>query len=223
MDRARTVLLAAIAAIGSLSVALQFYLNMTGHPEHTPVWRVMEYLGYFTNTTAILAAAVAILALARPASRLAQPGAITATAIYLLVTAVTYEWLLRSETHGLAFLTNLGQHQLIPALVLLLWLAFTPKAGLRWNEPLAWLVYPAGYMAWILARGAAMHRYPYFFADVDKLGYPHALLNGAAFLMVFYLVGLGAVAAGRWGRPSPSDVREAPSTEREACQESSAS
>ena len=49
-------------------------------------------------------------------------------------------------------------------------------------------------MAWTLARGAVIHRYPYFFADADKLGYPRTLLNGAAFLLVFYLLGLGGVA-----------------------------
>ena len=81
-------------------------------------------------------------------------------------------------------------------LVILLWLVFTPKAGLRWSEPLGWAVYPAVYMIWILAHGAAAHRYPYFFADVDKLGYPRALLNGAGFLAAFYLLGLGR--GGSW-------------------------
>src|SRR6185437_716815 len=92
---------------------------------------------------------------------------------------------------------NLGLHQVLPALAILLWLAFTPKRGLSWREPLAWLIYPALYIAWTLARGAVIHRYPYFFADVGKLGYPRALLNGAAFLFAFWLLGLGAVGLGR--------------------------
>ena len=192
-NTARTILLWAMAVVGAASCALRFTLNMTGHPEHTPLWRLVEYLSYFTNTTALLATVAAILALVRPASKLAQPGAVTATAIYSAVVAVTYEWLLKSETHGLEFVSNLGLHQILPALAVLLWLA-TPKAGLTWRDPLAWLVYPAAYMLWILGRGAVMHRYPYFFADVDKLGYPRTLLNGAAFLLVFYLLGLGAAA-----------------------------
>src|SRR6185312_13259305 len=131
--------------------------------------------------------AVAIASLARPASRLARPGAATASAVYMLVVAVTYEWLLRGDPHGLAFLANLGLHRLLPALVILLWLAFTPKRGLSWRDPLAWLVYPAAYIAWTLLRGAAIHHYPYFFADAGKLGYPRALLNGAGFLAAFYV------------------------------------
>ena len=197
MDRARQSLLWAIATIGFGSCALQLYLNMTGHPDHTPLWRLVDFLGYFTNTTAILATVVAILALARPASILAQPGAVTATAVYILVVAVTYEWLLRGPTHGLRVIANIGVHEALPALVILLWLLFTPKAGLCWSQPLTWVIYPAVYIAWILAHGAVTHSYPYFFADVNKLGYPRALINGAAFLLVFYLLGLGAVAFGR--------------------------
>ena len=196
MDKARGVLLWAMAVIGGAACLLQVYLNMTGHLDHTPLWRLGEYVSYFTNTTGLLATAVAIAALVRPASSLAQPGAVTATAVYILVVAVTYEWLLKRETHGLQSLANLGLHRVLPTLTVLLWLA-TPKAGLSWREPLAWLAYPAAYMAWILARGATIHRYPYFFADVDKLGYPRALLNGADFLLTFYVLGLAAVAIGR--------------------------
>jgi hypothetical protein len=198
MDKARKVLLLLIALVGAGSVGLQAYLNITRHNlDHSLAWRVVDFLSFFTNTTALFATAMALAALVRPASRLAQPGVVTATAIYLLVVAVTYEWLLRGEAHGLAFLANLGLHRILPALVILLWLAFTPKGSVAWRAPLAWLVYPAAYIAWTLARGAAIHRYPYFFADADRLGYPRALLNGAGFLAAFWLLGVAAVAFGR--------------------------
>jgi hypothetical protein len=199
MERARKALLLAIALVGAASAGLQAFLNLTRHNlDHTLAWRLVDFLGYFTNTTAILATAMAILALWRPSSRLAQPGVAAATAVYMLVVAVTYEWLLRGDTHGLALLANLGLHKALPALAVLLWLAFTPKREVAWRAPLAWLAYPALYIAWTLARGAVVHRYPYFFADVDKLGYPRALLNGAGFLVVFYVLGLIAVGLGRW-------------------------
>ncbi|MGZ3312864.1 MAG: Pr6Pr family membrane protein [Caulobacteraceae bacterium] len=197
MDKARKALLLVIAALGACAVTAQFYLNMTRHPEHTALWRAIDFASYFTNTTGILVTVAAILALVRPAAKLAQPGAVAAMAVYIFVVTVTYVLLLRGEAHGLYFFTNTSLHEVMPALVVLLWLVFTPKAGLRWSEPLGWAAYPAVYMAWILVRGAVIHHYPYFFADVDKLGYPRALLNGAGFLAAFYLLGLGTVALGR--------------------------
>ena len=207
MQTARKALLLVIVVVGAASVALQAFLNITRHNlDHSLAWRVVDFLSFFTNTTAILTTAVATAGLARPASRLAQPGLATAMAVYMLVVAVTYEWLLRGDPHGLAFVANLGLHQILPALVILLWLAFTPKRGLRWRQPLAWLAYPAAYVAWTLARGAVVHRYPYFFADAGKLGYPRALLNGAGFLAAFWLLGLAAVGMGRLTRARTLNV-----------------
>lgn len=195
MDRARRVLLWVLAVVGANCVVLQFWINMTRHPEHTLLWRLVDFFSYFTNTTGIFATAAAVAALAHPNSRRAWAG-VTAAAVYLVVVAVTYQWLLRGETSGLAFVANVGLHQMLPALFVLLWLA-APRPGPGWRAPLAWLIYPAAYIAWILAHGAVAHRYPYFFADADKLGYPRALLNGAGFLAAFYVLGLGAVAVGR--------------------------
>ena len=78
---------------------------------------------------------------------------------------------------------------------------------LRWSEPIGWLVLAAAFATasgpW--PDGAVIHHYPYFFADADRLGYLRALMNGAvAFLMVFYLLGLGAVAMGRLGAGADS-------------------
>jgi len=198
MHTARKALLLLIALVGASSVALQGFLNLTRQNlDHSVAWRAADFLSFFTNTTAILATVVAIASLGRPASRLAKPGVAAATAVYLLVVAVTYEWLLRGAHHGLDYLAHLGLHRALPALFILLWLALTPKRTLGWREPLAWLVYPALYIAWTLARGAITRHYPYFFADVGKLGYPRALLNAAGFLAAFWLLGLGAVAVGR--------------------------
>jgi len=197
MDIARKALLLVIAAIGIPVMALQAWLSLTRNLDHSPLWRLIDFVSYFTNTTGIIVTAVAILALVRPASRLAQPGAVTAVAIYMLVVCVTYETLLRGELHGLMVFTSLALHELLPVLVALLWLLFTPKRDLRWTEPLGWLVYPALYVAWTLARGAVIHRYPYFFANVDQLGYPRALATAFSFLATFYVFGLAAVACGR--------------------------
>jgi hypothetical protein len=202
VHNARKALLLVIAGIGAPVMVVQLWLSLTRDLDHSLLWRLIDFVSYFTNTTGLFVTVVAILALVRPAAKLAQPGAVTAAAIYILVVCVTYEALLRAQFHGLRFFTNIALHEVMPVLVALLWLLFTPKGGLRWTEPLGWTAYPALYMAWILARGAVIHRYPYFFADVDKLGYPRALDTAAWFLATFYVLGLGAVACGRLRMPA---------------------
>lgn len=201
MTLARRLFLAITAAVGAGSVSLRLSLNLIAKdPAHGLVWRLVDFFSYFTELTNILAAIVAAAAVLRPSSRLARPGVFAATSVYILVVAVTYQLLLRGDPHGLAMAADIGQHLLAPFLFILAWLVFIPKRGLTWTAPVAWLAYPAAFMAWTLVRGAVQHRYPYFFADAEKLGYPHALLNGALFLAVFYGLGLGAVALGRVGR-----------------------
>jgi hypothetical protein len=197
-SKARPALMAATAAVSAASVLLQLYLNLTGeHLDHTVLWRVVDFFSFFTITSNILVAAVLAAALTRPSARLAQPAAFAAGSVYIFVVAVTYELLLRGDPRGLHLVADTGIHVITPTLFILIWLAWIPKDGLRWSQPLAWLIYPTVYTAYTLARGALIHRYPYFFVDVDRLGYPQALLNGVLFLVGFWLLGLGAVALGR--------------------------
>src|SRR4051794_28405882 len=91
MEKARKALLLVIAVLGACAVAAQFYLNTTRHPEHTALWRAIDFASYFTNTTGILVTIVATLGLLRPSAKLAQPGGTAAAAIYISVVAVTYE------------------------------------------------------------------------------------------------------------------------------------
>ncbi len=201
LKTARERLLAATAAVCGGAFLLRLWLNLTRtHLDQSVIWRLLDTLSYFTILSNVIAAAVCIAALVRPASRLARPAMFASGSIYLLVTAVTYQLLLRGDPHGLALVADIGLHVVGPLLFIVVWLVFTPSSDLRWSHPLAWLIVPAVYTLWTLERGALTHRYPYFFADADRLGYPRALMNAAVFLVVFYLLGLGAVAIGRRSR-----------------------
>lgn len=65
-------------------------------------------------------------------------------------------------------------HYVVPALVLIEWVAFGPHGQVRWSDGLLWLLYPIAYGLISLFRAVGFpgvrDRYPYPFLDVDALG-----------------------------------------------------
>jgi hypothetical protein len=49
------------------------------------------------------------------------------------------------------------------------------------------LTYPVAYLIYLIVRGEATGLYPYFFIDVPRIGYGHALTNAALISGVFAL------------------------------------
>ena len=198
---------AAIAAVvGWVALALQLLLTINlavanGKGALAGVW---IYLGYFTVLTNLAAA----LALTAAASRhrgglstfFARPGVHGAIAMSILVVAAVYHLLLRQlwQPQGWQVVADGALHTVMPLVFVLHWWLAVPKAALRWRHVLAWQAYPAGYLAYALARGSLNGWYAYPFVDVNALGYPRVLGNAIAVLFVFVAVGMLLVALGRW-------------------------
>lgn len=94
-------------------------------------------------------------------------------------------------------------HHAAPLAVPLWWLIFADHGKLGWRAPWLWALYPLGYSGYILVRAAmespaAPRRYPYFFLDVDALGWAAALAYMAGIAAAFVLLGHGFVALDRW-------------------------
>ncbi len=206
-DRALAALIAAVAV---LSVAGQGHMiaglaaEKGGHPGHA-LW---VFLGFFTILTN-LAIAVACLARWRgrwpgwwPAPRMM----LACLALNIALVGLVYHLLLSDlwNPQGLHWWADQGVHGAVPVLFLIHWALFAPKAGLVWRDALRWMIYPAGYFAYALARGAADGWYPYPFLDVGRLGYGPVLANGLGIAVILFVAGLGMVAASRVlpaGRP----------------------
>ena len=200
--------LAVVATVAWASVALQFYSSLSRDFAFVSLLaRIIDVLSYFTITTNILVAVVATMG-AQKASNgrpLASPGVMAATAVYIFVVGVTYAVLLKGSAKLVswpAVWADFGLHEVTPVIYVAYWLLFAPKARLTWNQPAAWLIYPAIYIVYTIFRGTLIHRYPYFFANVEALGWPRAIVNAVLFLTVFWLLGLGTVALGRIKRPA---------------------
>lgn len=194
------------ALLGWFALALQLYLILVQSPARgvAMVGTVITYFSFFTILTNILVAlvltAVASGLGAGWAQQLASPSRQAATAVYITVVGLAYQLLLRKlwNPQGAQWLADVLLHSVIPLGYVVYWLFLAPRVRLRWKDVWGWLVYPAVYLVYILARGAVSGLYPYPFVDVNALGYRGVLVNTVVFTMVFAGLGLVAVAFTRW-------------------------
>lgn len=129
-------------------------------------------------------------------------GAVT---LYILVTLLVFHLVLANPASGFGngsvhfgTVQNVLLHTVTPLLALLDWVLV--RAGrARWWWPVGWLSYPLAYLAFVLVRGAIVHRYPYPFLDVRSIGYAAVATVSAGLLVVFLVLGLLVVALGRIG------------------------
>ena len=169
---------------------------------------IVIYFGYFTILTNLLVALALAAPLAAPTSALgrffARPGVATTVATAITVVGLAYFFLLRQvwEPQGWQLVADAALHYATPLLFLLYWGIAVPKKTLRFADIPRWLLYPVGYMFYVLVRGALTGLYPYYFIDVNALGYGAALVNALGILVGFGVVAAVLVLVARLTEPS---------------------
>lgn len=93
-------------------------------------------------------------------------------------------------------LANHMLHYVAPILILLDWLLFDPKRKYRWFDPLLWLSIPILYFCFALIRAeiggnlpGRSTRYPYYFIDVDAIGWSGVLVYAGIIAVGFVALG----------------------------------
>jgi hypothetical protein len=214
-----------LAALATGAVALQIILVLrTRAANGESVLRgLIDTVSYFTVLTNIAVAKVCSAAALRservsdgagagggakvdtaswPMRFLTSPGTMTAVAVYISVVGLTYSMLLRSiwNPTGWQLVADRALHDAVPVLYVLYWLIFVPKRGLRWSQPVWWLVYPAAYCVYSFVFGAITGKYMYWFVDPTTMGWPNVIKHLAMLLAFFLLLGEIAVGIGRMRR-----------------------
>ncbi len=203
--------LAVIAAVAWFALVLQLLLMVQqaapGHSLHA----ILNYFSFFTILTNLLVALVATFPLLAAHAVAGQfflrPSTQSATAVYIAIAGTTYSLLLRHlwNPQGTRKIADVLLHDVIPVLYIAFWIFLVPKFTLRWSDAVRWLAFPLVYMAYTLVRDFAFHWYPYYFIDVDTIGWTRALLHASQLLFAFFELGLLFVAIGRWtARSSPA-------------------
>lgn len=115
------------------------------------------------------------------------------------VTGLVYHFMLhgRFEMQGTILLSNILLHYVVPAFTVIDWLVFDEKGHFSVKTALGWLLAPLGYFIFVMiAVSLGVHlgpygaKYPYFFLDVDELGFVRVFLTGLVMELCFFLLGL---------------------------------
>jgi hypothetical protein len=183
----RTVLRIAIRATIVLAVAIAFIV-VEWSSRSGVLWRLIT----FTYQANILAAAYYGWTLFSPRAD-GRTGLRGAVVLYVVVAGVIWNLLLTGRSMGYTP-ANFLLHVVVPILAVADWLVIGRGHGTaKWWQPLAWLAYPAAYLALALVvLNRAGRRAPYYFLDPGSVGLGAVSVNvgllAAGFLGLGYLL-----------------------------------
>lgn len=106
-------------------------------------------------------------------------------------------------------------HYVVPAMVVIDWVAFDPRRAVRWRDGLWWLGYPVAYGAISIARAAwfptVADRYPYPFLDPSQGGWAEVAAGMVPVIVISAVLAAGVIGLDRLsgrlstrGRRSPA-------------------
>ena len=201
--RSERIAAAVLACIGVFALLLQHYLLVQG-PASEGLSFVKATLRYFTLFTVQANILVVLMLLAfalRPKIEewTVHPFERSAIASYIAVVVLIYVTTLRElwAPQGAQWLADVLLHYVVPFAYLAFWLLVMRKAGLRWYDPLLWLIYPVFYLGFVLVHGRFTGFFPYPFIDVSKLGYGKMMLNASGIALAFLVSGFVILAVSR--------------------------
>ncbi len=188
------------AVVGALAVFALVATLVTSND--VPTFTAANFFSYFTVESNLLAAVVLLGLAAVPTAAEATEGLRGATTLYMVVTGVLYNALLRGVDVGIER-TSFGEllnellHVVVPVALLLDWLLVPPRRAIGRNRALLWLLFPLVYLAYSLARGALVDWYPYPFLNPAHGGYGRVVVYGVVIAVVMLVLALGIEEIGR--------------------------
>jgi len=194
MKRTFAALIAILAWVG-LAMQFAWAIDNPAVQDISLAERIIRYFSFFTvvgnGIIAIFTTAMAAAPSSRFSSRVQNGSVLTAAAVYISIVAVVYSLFLRSvvNAQGWHLISDHIVHDAVPVVFILYWLVYAAKKDVRWLDPVRWLLVPVLYIVYSLIHGAVDNWYPYWFADVTKIGYPAALRNSGFVLIAFLVFG----------------------------------
>jgi hypothetical protein len=163
----------------------------------TSEWGVWWRLVTFTYQANLLAAGYYLWTLVSPRAD-ARVGLRGAAVLYVVIAGVIWNLFLTEHSMGYTP-ANLLLHVVVPVLALTDWLLVAhPSARASWWQPLAWLVYPAAYLALaLMVLNKFGRRAPYYFLDPAAIGTATVATNIVGLALCVLAAGYALLAAHR--------------------------
>lgn len=163
--------------------------------------RVFQFFSYFTIQSNLLVGVVAVLLALNPSRdgrlfRAVRTGGLFGITVTLLV----YQFLLSPIVNftGLAAVSNVGLHYVVPAAAILAWVVCGPHPRSTWRALLLAMLWPLAFVVLTIGQGLVTGFYPYPFVNIAVLGFPRAALNGLGILALLLAIGAVYVLLDAW-------------------------
>ncbi|MET1006901.1 MAG: Pr6Pr family membrane protein [Propionibacteriaceae bacterium] len=207
------------AAVGAFGLVAQLILVIDGAQvlvtdERLSLGeRLLHFFSYFTVLSNLLVLVSAVTLLRNPARDSAGWRVLRLSGLTgIIVTGIVHWFFLRPllDLTGWSYAVDKVLHVAVPLLAAVGWALFGPRPRVSGRTYGLSLLYPAVWLVYILALGAATGWYPYPFLDVDELG------GGRVAVVCLALTGAIVLVAGLlwWGdRKLPAGPVPSPLTE----------
>ncbi|MDE6583220.1 MAG: Pr6Pr family membrane protein, partial [Clostridia bacterium] len=189
-----------LCCVSALGVLLTFNIFYVGEGPNTLTW---EFLKFYTNISNYFVFAVSVIVLADNVKRVYKGekegynkkihNFKFITTVMILVTFLVY-CILLGNPFSAEFWRNLGNlsyHVIAPVLFILDYILFEKKKTVSVFAPLLSVIIPLIYVVYVMILGVAIpdFEYPYFFLNVNKLGYGGVAVWVVILVVIFIAIG----------------------------------
>lgn len=189
-----------LCCLSALAVLLTLGVFYEGTGASGFTW---EFIKYYTNISNYFVFVVSVIVLAdnvkrvKAGERYGHNKKVRTlkfmTTIMIMVTFLVYSILLGNPFSADFWLSlgNMAKHVVVPVLFILDFFLFDEHGTVGVLDPLKSVVIPLIYVGYIMILGAAIEgfKYPYFFLDVNELGYGGVAVWVLILLVVFIAIG----------------------------------
>jgi len=187
----------ALCVLVGLAIQLAVTANFAGGHFHDTTSRVLNVFAFFTvQSNLIVGGTTLLLALHTERTSMVFRVFRLMGVVGITVTGIVYHVAIARllDLDSWALVADQLLHTVVPLLAIIGWFVLGPRRLTSARVAQLTVLFPAGWLIFTLARGAAIHWYPYHFIDVNKLGYLKASVNAAWVALLVFAIAAGASA-----------------------------